>query len=153
AVVADIRPEDQAGTSLEELNGLHGGAFGDGRREIPVFTTDQHFALLLVEGQYLGVGQHGGVRDRLQGRHEDRHVAADEADLQAAGDVLGEVGAGSAADHAAVDRDVVGKVRTDDLAVLAGQRGEVHATEDREIDAQGVVVGQCGAEDGGLDEH
>jgi hypothetical protein len=94
AAVTDVGPEDQTRAGLEKLDGLNGGAFGDGAGEVSVFAADDDFALVFVEGEHFRVGQDDGVGDAFQGVEEDGNVVLDDADAKSSvGDVSGESGA------------------------------------------------------------
>ena len=73
-VVADEGPNAQQRADVEEIDGLRGGAFGDGRADVAQLFADLDFGPLLVEAGQARRGDDVGVADRFQGVDEQRQA-------------------------------------------------------------------------------
>ena len=148
-VLADVRAHHQSRACLQELDGLGGGRLRRRRGLIALPLADQHLAALLVEHEQLRVGQDRQVRDLLERRQEDRHVVAQEADVQAVLDLR-------KARLDANGRRLVGIQVGDGHAGQArGDRAdilEVKATQHVEVDPEVAVLGQARRQNRRLDQ-
>ena len=158
AVAGHERAEVQLRACIEELDRLCRGRLGRRGAEVAHLATDQHACRLTVERQDVRPGHDPGVRDLVEHSDEDGDVAGDEAEpgcprTRTARQLCAHDVRTIAAGHRA--GPVATKQRIDPLEQTADGNKviEVHAAEDRDIDAPGVGLGQRRVQHDRLDQH